>query len=267
MGEWCSVRFCPLLCSSLRPLTLCSSDAKPVDGSAPDTFTTLERSVTQKTRALSAAAALHALEEDRASYWSDPYTASSALRSQFRRAKKVRVESESKAGEVKERLGLGERVGVQDLRTPAREEDRRVEDGEWERARGEKERVGREREERRRREREQVGWTPARGRESGSRSLASSSGDRIIAARPRTKSATSSSSKPSAVQALSSKLRLASALKADPFRSAPTTSSPKPAAPSSSSSAGRLARAKQLAGVLVGGGAGVDGRKRKREGD
>ncbi|ORY86687.1 CWC16 protein [Leucosporidium creatinivorum] len=170
----------------------------------PDAFHSLEKSVTQKTRALSAAAHLHALEEDRHSHWSDPYSASSLLRHNFRKAKKVRLESEGRAEGVRERYGLGERVGVQDLRTPAREEVREEED------------------------RDNSTITPASP----------------------------------ALQALSARLGLASALKADPFL--PSRSSPSSSSSSSKaggSSAERLKKARQLVGLVGAGGGG----KRKRE--
>lgn len=232
----------------------------------PDAFASLEKTVTQKTRALSAAAHLHALEEDRSNQWSDPYAASSLLRQNFRKAKKVRVESEGRAEGVREKYGLGERVTVQDLRTPAREV-KDVEDMEWERARMEKDRREAAESGKRRKEREQLGWKEERvGRSSSSRSRPfsssasrPSSSSRSIKPLPSRPSSTSSTLSP-ALKSLSSRLLLTSALKSDPFLpsgGSPTSSNG--SGEGGGGSAARAARARELAGLVVGKG------KRARE--
>lgn len=220
----------------------------------PDPFSSLEKTVTQKTRALSAAAALYALEEDRSNQWSDPYAASSLLRQNFRKAKKIRVASEGRAEGVRERYGLGERVRVEDLRTPAREV-KDVEDMEWERARGEKERLGREEGKRRSKEREQVGWSTSSSSRRPSSSSSSKTGTRAIKPLPSRPSSSSTSATSPALKSLSSRLLLASALKADPFLPAsPSTSSP--GSSGGGGSAARAARAREMAGLVLGGGKG-----------
>lgn len=125
----------------------------------PDPFASLEKDVTQKARALSESERLTALFEKNDSHWSDPYAASYALRASFREKKRVRLESEAKAEEVKSRFGLGDRARIEDLRTPKPgSEEAAWEKREWERAKGEMERVKEERESKRRREEEQAGW-------------------------------------------------------------------------------------------------------------
>lgn len=165
--------------------------------------------MTQKARALTAAAHLHALEEDRSSQWSDPYAASSALRSIFRKKKKVIVESEGKAEGVREKYGLGERVSVESLRTPAREEDREEERREWGIALEERRKREGVSGKKRAREEEQVGWKSEGDRTRGK--LGHGGVSRPVKSLP-SKSKTSD-----AVKALSQKLGLASALKRDPF--------------------------------------------------
>lgn len=96
----------------------------------PDAFSALETTVTQKARALTSAQHLDALEDLSHSRWSDPYSASRALRSSFRQEKTVRVGSQKRAGDVLDRYALGERVTVEDMRTP-RAEIRDEETKEW----------------------------------------------------------------------------------------------------------------------------------------
>lgn len=196
-------------------------DAKPDPSAAPpDAFASLERSQTQKTRALSAAAQLGALEDLQASRWSDPYAASKALRSSFRKEKKVRVESEGRAEGVRDKYALGDRVRKEDLRTPG-VEMRAIEDREWGEARAERERREKVRLGKRRREVEQVGWREEEERTkwelstSAKRSGKSSSSTAVgRPARP-----TARGKQPSAaLKALAAQLHLTTALKADPFR-------------------------------------------------
>ncbi|BGO94239.1 hypothetical protein NBRC10512_006873 [Rhodotorula toruloides] len=207
----------------------------------PDPFASLEKTVTQKAAALSEAQRLSALQEQNDSHWSDPYAASTALRSSFRKAKKVRLESESRAEGTRGKFALGERIRTEDLRTPARgSEESEWEKREWVRARGEMERAKEEEGRKRRRLEEQVGWQGGKVEsESSTRRLsvggssrdtsrrttkalpsASSSSRSLI---PRSTSAPSSlssrgTSNPAA-KALHSKLALASAIKNDPFAS------------------------------------------------
>ena len=75
----------------------------------PDAFAALERTEVKKVRALSAAGQLHALEELQDARWSDPYGASKALRSSFRKEKTARVASEGRAEGVRAKYGLGDR--------------------------------------------------------------------------------------------------------------------------------------------------------------
>ncbi|GAA5965793.1 hypothetical protein JCM8115_003002 [Rhodotorula mucilaginosa] len=256
----------------------------------PDPFASLEKDVTQKARALSESERLTALFEKNDSHWSDPYTASYALRASFREKKRVRLESEAKAEEVKSRFGLGDRARIEDLKTPKPgSEEAAWEKREWERAKGEMVRVKEERESKRRREEEQAGWKVSTDqvsrskdaerkkrsrssidqpqREAGtssssslssrsrryseptssSRQTASSkptSTTRQIASLPKsrsfssalisTKSASPNSTRANpALQALHSKLSLATALKQDPFAAKPASSPP--ALPSSAS--------------------------------
>jgi hypothetical protein len=220
-------------------------------GEAADAFASLERSQTQKVRALSAAAHLNALEEVQSSHWSDPYAASSLLRSSFRKNKKVRLESEGRAEAVRDKYGLGDRVTKEDLRTPAREV-KLVEDREWEDARREKDRRKSVEDGARKRKRDQVGWgeetdTPedrrvdrtakpssatsassfrpgtsyrneasARSRIDASSSRPTSSSSRPT--RPLPSRSTSTANPSPALKSLTSKLLLATALKTDPFR-------------------------------------------------
>ncbi|KAK4047313.1 Protein saf4 [Microbotryomycetes sp. JL201] len=110
------------------------------DGEPPDAFAALEKSQKQKTKALSEAAHLQALEDDRAAHWSDPYAASTILRNKFRKNKKVRLESEARAEDVRSKYGLGDAVQINDLRTPRDAAVKEAEDREWEAARIEQER-------------------------------------------------------------------------------------------------------------------------------
>ncbi|GAA6025494.1 hypothetical protein JCM8202_001968 [Rhodotorula sphaerocarpa] len=125
----------------------------------PDPFASLEKDISQKARALTEAERLEALVDKNDSQWSDPYAASYALRASFRAKKRVRLESEAKAEDVKSRFGLGERARIEDLRTPKPgSEEAEWEKREWERAKSEMERAKEERAAKRRREEEQAGW-------------------------------------------------------------------------------------------------------------
>ncbi|KAK4702625.1 acyl-CoA oxidase, partial [Phenoliferia sp. Uapishka_3] len=191
----------------------------------PDPFALLERTQTQKVRALSAAGQLQALEELQSSRWSDPYAASKALRSSFRKDKKVRVASEGRAEGVRAKYALGDRVTKEDLRTPAREvldqESREWEEAQRERGRREEIRLGK-----RRRESDQVGWREEEKASTSAGSLSrrektTSSSSRNFASRHPSDRPIKSlpTKKPSkAVQSLAKTLALNSAIKADPFR-------------------------------------------------
>ncbi|KPV74077.1 uncharacterized protein RHOBADRAFT_54638 [Rhodotorula graminis WP1] len=74
----------------------------------PDPFASLEKTVTQRAAALTAAERLHALEEHNSARWSDPFAASRALRASFRDKKARIVRSEKKAEDVRERFGLAD---------------------------------------------------------------------------------------------------------------------------------------------------------------
>jgi len=173
---------------------------------------------------MSEASRLSAMYEQNATNWEDPYSASLLLRENFRKKKRKIIASEDKAEKVREKFGLGERVGIESLRTPARKEDREEEERAWREV--QKERQSRHDDQRRKREREedQVGWSSSsKGKErattpsSTSRRTIAPLPSRSLASRSRTAS-TSSSSKPSpALKALHDKLSLASALKNDPF--------------------------------------------------
>ncbi|GJN93474.1 hypothetical protein Rhopal_006531-T1 [Rhodotorula paludigena] len=177
--------------------------------------------------------------------------ASRALRSSFRDKKRRIVESETKAEGVRERFGLAdERVGLADLRTPARgSREAMEEEAEWEKAKSEMTRVRDEREGKRRKDEERVGWRTneervgwrtdeqrrdkvqdkARRKERSSASSStrlptrrsSSSATPRLSSRP---SGSSSNASP-ALKALHSKLSLASAIKQDPFGNALASSS------------------------------------------
>ncbi|GAA5895386.1 hypothetical protein JCM5296_002393 [Sporobolomyces johnsonii] len=204
----------------------------------PDPFASLEKSVSQKTRALSESARLSSLYEQSSAQWSDPYAASSALRASFRKKKKLILESEGRAEGVRDKFGLGERVRVEDLRTPARKEDVEEERRLWDEAKKQRAGVDEARKGKRRREEEQVGWAststsaPLRTKERSAAAPASSSSSFARAIKPLPSRSSSStpakSGKPSpALKALHDKLSLASALKNDPFASsasAPTRS-------------------------------------------
>jgi hypothetical protein len=187
-------------------LTLVVLADKPLDDS--DAFATLERTITQKAVAQSAASRLASLESLQSARGSDPYAASYALRSTFRKAKKVRLESEGRAEGIRDRYGLGERVRMSDLRTPGREV-KDIEDREWEEAQREREKRQGVREGKRRKEVESVGWRPTPASSSSRRR---SEGTSRIAS-------TSSKPQSSAVKSLAAQVLLNSAVKADPFRS------------------------------------------------
>ncbi|KAL8277203.1 hypothetical protein RQP46_010376 [Phenoliferia psychrophenolica] len=182
----------------------------------PDAFEALERTETKKVRALSAAGQLHALEELQSARWSDPYAASKALRSSFRKEKTIRVASEGRAEGVRTKYALGDRITKEDLRTPAREvvdEESR----EWEAAKRERERREAIKMGKRKREGEQVGWREEkRPPPSSSTSTSSRTGKKAPLALTAKSLATKRPSK--AVQSLAERVRLNSALKADPFR-------------------------------------------------
>lgn len=209
----------------------------------PDPFASLEKNLTQKSKALSESARLSAMYEQNASNWEDPYYASSLLRNSFRKKKRKILESEDKAEKVREKFGLGERVGVESLRTPARKEDREEEERAWRDVQKERGVVEAEKRRKREREEEQVGWSSAKAKgkekESSTRPRHSSSSSsrpikplpsRSTTNRPRSSSTSSlsksTSSNPSpALKALHSKLSLASALKNDPFNGSTGTPS------------------------------------------
>lgn len=235
----------------------------------PDPFASLEKTVTQKQRALTEAERLSALEEHNASRWSDPFAASRALRSSFRDKKRRIVESETKAEGVRERFGLAdERVGLADLRTPARgSREALEEEAEWEKAKGEMKRVRDEHEGKRRKDEERVGWRTneerrdkvqdkARRKERSSMSSATRVPTRRSSSsatpRPSSRPSDSSSSTASpALKALHSKLSLASALKQDPFGNALSSSSSGQAGSSRLARNSSIARGMGLDGVKV----------------
>lgn len=157
---------------------------------------------------------------------------------------------------MRERYGLGERVGVQDLRTPAREV-KEVEDREWEDARREKERREEKEREKRGRDRERVGWAaPPREEKKERRRVKPLPASSSSKSRSNPKPLASSP----AIQALSARLGLASALKADPFL--PSSPSSSTSSPRSGGliSADRLRKARESVGLV-----GAGGGKRKRE--
>ncbi|BGP42520.1 Protein saf4 [Rhodotorula kratochvilovae] len=250
----------------------------------PDPFASLEKTVTQKARALSEAERLHTLEAHNSARWSDPFAASRALRASFRTKKARIVASEKKAEGVRERFGLAdERVALEALRTPARGSTEAEEEArEWEKARGEMERVRSELGQKRRRDEESVGWrteaakddnaakrrkrasadgaTTSRAAPPGSASKAHKASSRprpssSSSSLPRSTSAPSAlntSTSSSALKALHSKLSLATALKRDPFAGALAASS------SPARSDGALSRSGSV-------GAGLAGVKVRRE--
>ncbi|GAA5892508.1 hypothetical protein JCM8208_005839 [Rhodotorula glutinis] len=255
----------------------------------PDPFASLEKTVTQRAAALTAAERLHALEEHNSARWSDPFSASRALRASFRDKKARIVRSENKAEGVRERFGLAdERVSLEAMRTPARgSREEAAEQREMERARGEMERARAEMGRKRRRDEESVGWAAqssrgdeqedkgrrrasAGGSTSSRRAGPSSTAGAKGSSRPRSSSASAaatssslprSTSAPSslshstsspALKALHSRLSLATALKRDPFGGAT-------AAPSSSP-----ARSDGAAGRAGGGATGLEGVKVRR---
>ncbi|GAA5938912.1 hypothetical protein JCM3775_003163 [Rhodotorula graminis] len=256
----------------------------------PDPFASLEKTVTQRAAALTAAERLHALEEHNSARWSDPFAASRALRASFRDKKARIVRSEKKAEDVRERFGLAdERVSLDAMRTPARgSREEAEEQREMERARGEMERARVESGRKRQRDEDSVGWAAqdSRGGEQvdkrrrrasagGLTSSRRSGAPSAAAARPSTTSSrprssstsaattssslTRSTSAPSslshstsspALKALHSRLSLATALKRDPFGGAAASASSSPAG--SDGAAGRSgAGAAGLEGVKV----------------
>ncbi|GAA5865344.1 hypothetical protein JCM8547_005061 [Rhodosporidiobolus lusitaniae] len=221
----------------------------------PDPFAALEKNVTQQTRALSTSARLTALHEQNSTNWDDPFSASQRLRNSFRKKKKEILKSEEKAEGVRAKYGLGERISVETMRTPARgtreaEEEERA----WEKARKEKEKMAKETGRKRRREEEEfdirLGATPrprssSYSADKGKRRIAalpssssssrrcslpaSSSTSSTAFPSPRLSSSSSSRSSPKpslAAQALHSKLALASRLKSNPFASPSSLPSP-----------------------------------------
>lgn len=160
----------------------------------------------------------------------DPYAMSSKLRTRFRGEKKARVESEGRAGAVRDKYGLGERVRVEDLRTPRDVAVKTEEDREWSEAKRERERREEISRGKRRREVDQISWNEKESNfaieeHASKRSThQSSSKSRAFATstfRPIKSLPTSIKKKvnqPSqALQALATKIKLATALKSDPF--------------------------------------------------
>ncbi|GAA5955362.1 hypothetical protein JCM21900_005787 [Sporobolomyces salmonicolor] len=201
----------------------------------PDPFASLEKSVTQKTRALSESARLSSLYEQSAAQWSDPYAASSALRASFRKKKKHILESEGRAEGVRDKFGLGERVRVEDLRTPARKEDVEEERSQWEEAKKKRVGIDEEREGKRKRQEEQVGWASTtarpRTRDRFAPSMSSSRAIKPLPSRSSSSTLNDSGKRSPALRALHDKLSLASALKNDPFASSSSSSTPKSSSP------------------------------------
>ncbi|GAA5932221.1 Saf4/Yju2 family protein [Sporobolomyces koalae] len=234
----------------------------------PDPFASVEKNLTQKTKALSESERLSAMYEHNSSHWDDPYLSSSLLRNSFRKKKKTILASEAKAEQVRDKFGLGDRVAIESLRTPARQEDRELEDSEWRAV--QKEKQDREVERKRKREREEdqvVGWdlsssksrerARARVRErdrarSSATTTTSTPSSRKMAPLPsrslksRTIASSASSAASPAAKALHDKLALATALKNDPFSNA-GGSGPSARTASSSSLAGvQLVRKKSV---------------------
>jgi coiled-coil domain-containing protein 130 len=83
----------------------------PADGSErpveQDAFAAVEKGISQKAQALSAAQRLDALGDLNDDRWSDPYTHSKRLRKSFRQEKRVRVAVEAKDDAIRDRYGLG----------------------------------------------------------------------------------------------------------------------------------------------------------------
>lgn len=263
-----------------------SSTSLTDQSAPPDPFAALEKSTTQKTRALSTSARLSALHASNATSWDDPFSASQKLRAAFREKKKGILESEGRAEAVKERFALGGRVRVEDLRTPkmgSREAEEERE--EWERVRRERERGGSDGRGKRRREEEtldipsatprvggggakrlraslpsslsssrKIAGLPSSSSSSRRQSFPSASSHRDSPTRSPSTSTSLASPKPSsAALALHSKLALASRLKRDPFASPPSGLAGRTGMSSSRSAPAGLAG---LAGGGGGGGAG-----------
>lgn len=151
---------------------------------------------------------------------------SSKLRSRFRGVKKIRVESEGRAGAVRDKYGLGERVRVEDLRTPRDIGVKNEEDREWSEAKRERERRDGISRGKRRREVEQISWNEKESnstlkphRTSSNSNISTASTSRSI--KPLPPSSKQKLNQPSqALQALATKLYLTTALKSDPFSAA-----------------------------------------------
>ncbi|KAK4055399.1 Protein saf4 [Microbotryomycetes sp. JL221] len=189
------------------------------EGEPPDAFAALEKTQKQKTKALSEAQHLQALEDDRSTFWQDPYAQSTLLRNKFRKAKKVTLESEGRAESVREKYGLAERIGIDDLRTPRDSAIREAEDRAWEVARREQER----------RRRDVAGMSSSSGNASTKRrerewdmsdrqGPSPSTAPTPSRSSTRTPRPTTATNKETAVETLRKRLTIASATKNDPFK-------------------------------------------------
>lgn len=220
-----------------RPLCAIDNSASTSEA-PPDPFASVEKNLSQKKKVMSEATRLSTMYEQNSNHWEDPYYTSSILRDSFRKKKRKIVASEDKAEKVREKFGLGDRVGVESLRTPARQEDRDEEERAWKAVQKERQARRIEDGKKRAREEDQVGWSiPAKskGKEKATPATATR---RMVAPLPAR--ARSTGSKPSpALKALHDKLSLASAVKNDPFLR--STSSP-----SSSSTGSALAGSVKL---------------------
>jgi coiled-coil domain-containing protein 130 len=193
------------------------TDEKAKEGK--DAFDTLETSITQKQRALTASERLLALEEKQDSQWSDPYSHSVKLRRALRAQKHVlKGENEERSRLVK-RLGLGADVesALENLEGEFKKETEdekkerlKIEAEEWRKAR-EGTSNGEEKWKERRMEVELGRRAPTAS--SSSTSSPSSSGLRRSLGATSSKSARSSPSG----SALASSLFLKRARKSDPF--------------------------------------------------
>ena len=195
----------------------------------PDAFASLEKTTKQKVKAISAAEHLEQLEDLQSNRWSDPYAASVALRSAFRGAKKVRLVSEGKAEKIRDKYALGDRVRMEDVKTPA-PAVLQEEAIEWEAAKAERIRRSGISQGKRRRDEEQVGWreagTSSRSTPKSTRSIAGSSSRTKQRVAKSSSSSRSKASLPARskhasslrAESLTSRIILNSALKVDPFR-------------------------------------------------
>lgn len=102
-------------------------DSQQAEGER-DAFESLEKNETQKTKAMTQAVKLQALAELNDAQWADPFAQSQKLRAKFRTDKKSRLAQRSKAVALRDKYGLGERVSVQNLQTPAHVDDRNEEE-------------------------------------------------------------------------------------------------------------------------------------------